>query len=154
VRLSEILQESFVVADIQGVTKEGILRELVEPLRRAKLIRDADSVVEIIMDREKLGSTGIGDGVAIPHGKMPDIDTVLCVVGRSRDGVDFDAVDHKPVHIFFLVLAPEGSAGLHLTALSRISKILRDQTFRKKVLDAAGAHDIYLNIIEEDEQLS
>jgi PTS system nitrogen regulatory IIA component len=110
-------------------------------------------VVKIIMEREALGSTGIGDGVAIPHGKMAGSGNVLCVFGRSKKGVDFDAVDGQPVHIFFLVLAPEDSASLHLKVLSRISKILRDPSFRKKLLKLPDAHSLYESIVEEDEKL-
>jgi PTS system nitrogen regulatory IIA component len=154
VKLAEILRESCVIADIKGVTKKEILFEMVETLKKAKLIDDIDSVVEIIMERERLGSTGIGDGVAIPHGKMKRLKTILCVAARSKEGVDFDAVDRQPVHIFFLVLAPEDSASLHLKVLSRISKVLRDQSFRKQILKLANAHEIYTNIIEADDKLS
>jgi len=154
VKLADILRESSVLADIKGVTKREILFEMVETLRKAKLIDDVDSVVEIIMERESLGSTGIGDGVAIPHGKMKKLNTILCVAGRSKEGVNFDAVDRQPVHIFFLVLAPEDSASLHLKVLSRISKILRDQSFRNKILKLSDAHEIYTNIIEADDKLS
>jgi len=154
VKLADILRESSVIADIKGVTKKEILFEMVETLKNAKLIDDVDSVVDIIMEREKLGSTGIGDGVAIPHGKMKKLSTILCVAGRSKEGVNFDAVDRQPVHIFFLVLAPEDSASMHLKVLSRISKVLRDQSFRKKILKLADAHEIYTNIIEADDKLS
>jgi nitrogen PTS system EIIA component len=154
VKLADILRESSVIADIKGITKREILFELVETLKNAKLIDDVNSVVDIIMEREKLGSTGIGDGVAIPHGKMKKLNTILCVAGRSKEGVNFDAVDRQPVHIFFLVLAPEDSASMHLKVLSRISKVLRDQSFRKKILKLADAHEIYTNIIEADNKLS
>jgi PTS system nitrogen regulatory IIA component len=153
-KLADILRESCVVADIKGVTKREILFEMVETLKKAKLIDDIEPVVEIIMEREKLGSTGIGDGVAIPHGKMKKLNTILCVAGRSKEGVNFDAVDRRPVHIFFLVLAPEDSASMHLKVLSRISKVLRDQSFKKNILKLADAHDIYTNIIEADDKLS
>ena len=153
-KLADILRESCVIADIKGITKKEILFEMVETLRKAKLIDNIDSVVEIIMERERLGSTGIGDGVAIPHGKMKTLNTILCVAGRSKEGVNFDAVDRQPVHIFFLVLAPEGSASQHLKVLSRISKVLRDQSFRKKMLNLTDAHEIYTNIIEADDKLS
>jgi PTS system nitrogen regulatory IIA component len=154
VKLADILRESCVVADIKGKTKKEILLELVEPLKEASLIDNVDAVVKIIMEREGLGSTGIGDGVAIPHGKMKNIDNIICAVGRSKEGVDFDAVDRQQVHIFFLVLAPEDSASLHLKVLSRISKILRDPSFRKTMLKLANAHEIYANVIETDDKLS
>ncbi len=152
-RLADILRESCIVANIKGKSKEEILIELVKPLREARLIEDQESVVEIIMERERLGSTGIGDGIAIPHGKTKAIDTILCTVGTSQEGVDFDAVDRKPVHIFFLVLAPEGSATMHLKVLSRISKILRDQSFRKKLIGLSDAGEIYRSIIAEEERV-
>jgi PTS system nitrogen regulatory IIA component len=153
VRLTDILKESSVISDIKGTTKEKILTELAGQLKAAGLVKDVDSVVRIIMEREALGSTGIGDGVAIPHGKMKGPGGVLVAFGRSRQGVDFDAVDGQPVHIFFLVLAPEDSASLHLKVLSRISKILRDPSFRKKLLKLPDAHSLYESIVEEDEKL-
>jgi nitrogen PTS system EIIA component len=144
VKLADILRESSVIADIKGVTKREILFEMVETLKNAKLIDDIDSVVEIIMEREKL---------AIPHGKMKNLNAILCVAALSKEGVNFDAVDRQPVHIFFLVLAPEDSASMHLKVLSRISKVLRDQSFRKKILKLADAHEIYTSIIETDDKL-
>lgn len=152
-RLVDILKESSVISDIKGKTKKEILTELAGRLDASGLITDNESVVKIIMEREALGSTGIGDGVAIPHGKMAGSGNILCVFGRSKKGVDFDAVDGQPVHIFFLVLAPEDSASMHLKALSRISKILRDPSFRKKLLKLPDAHSLYESIMEEDEKL-
>jgi len=152
-RIEEILKESCVVADIKGKTKGETLFELVDALKKANLIHNLEKAVNVILEREKLGSTGIGDGVAIPHGKMKDIHNIVCAFGRSKDGVDFDAVDRKPVHIFFLLLAPEDSASLHLKMLSRISKILRDPSFRKRLVELTDAHDIYTNVVEEDRRL-
>ena len=152
-RIEEILKESCVVADIKGKTKGETLFELVDVLKKANLIHNIEKAVNVILEREKLGSTGIGDGVAIPHGKMKGIHNIVCAFGRSKDGVDFDAVDRKPVHIFFLLLAPEDSASLHLKMLSRISKILRDPSFRKRLMELTDAHDIYTNVVEEDRRL-
>ena len=152
-RIEEVLKESCVIDSLRGKTKRDILFELVGVLKKADLIDDADKVVNIILDREKLGSTGIGDGVAIPHGKMKGIHNFLCVFGRSLEGVDFDAVDRKPVHIFFLLLAPEDAVNFHLKMLSRISKILRDPSFRKRLIDLPDSREIYKGIIEEDEKV-
>lgn len=152
-RLVDILKESSVVADIKGKTKKDVLSELVGQLVKANLIKDPGPAAAVVMEREALGSTGIGDGVAIPHGKMKGAGEILCAFGRSIGGVDFDAADGQPVHIFFLVLAPEDSASAHLTVLSRISKILRDQTFRKRLLGLPDAHAIYEGIAEEDDKL-
>jgi PTS system nitrogen regulatory IIA component len=152
-RIEEILKESCVVADMKGKTKGEALFDLVDVLKKANLIYNLEKAVNVILEREKLGSTGIGDGVAIPHGKMKGIHNIVCAFGRSKDGVDFDAVDRKPVHIFFLLLAPEDSASLHLKMLSRISKILRDPSFRKRLVELTDAHDIYTNVVEEDRRL-
>jgi len=152
-KIAEILREQCVVADIKGKTKKEIITELVEALEKARLIEDVETVVNVVMEREKLGSTGIGNGVAVPHGKLKNINNIVCALGRSQNGVDFDAVDRGLVHIFFLVLAPEDSASLHLKVLSRITKILRDQSLRKKVIKLSNTHDIYMSILEEDEKI-
>lgn len=151
-KLADILNKSSVVADVKGESKQDILAELATPLKTAGLIEDISPVVKIVMEREALGSTGIGDGVAIPHGKLKNIDNIFCTFGRSKKGVDFDAIDGEPVHIFFLVLAPEDSASQHLKVLSRISKILRDQSFRRKLLNLTDANAIFESIVEEDEK--
>ncbi|MHB8109082.1 MAG: PTS sugar transporter subunit IIA [Syntrophorhabdaceae bacterium] len=152
-RLGDILKESTVICDIKGTTKKDILTELVTPLKDAGLIHDIEPVVRVVLERESLGSTGIGDGVAIPHGKLNNANEVMCVFARSQRGVDFDAIDGEPVHIFFLVLAPRDAASVHLMVLSRISRILRDPSFRKKLLNLSDAHSLYESIREEDEKL-
>jgi len=151
--IEEVLAEPCVIANIQGVAKKDILLELVSTLKMANLIENEQEVVNVILEREKLGSTGIGDGVAIPHGKLKGLGNIICVFGRSLKGVDFDAVDQQPVHILFLLLAPENSASLHLKMLSRISKLLRDPSFRKRLMELGGAHDIYRSIVEEDRRI-
>ena len=152
-RLGEILKQSTVICDIEGSTKKEIVTHLASQLKTAGLIDDSGPVVRVVMERESLGSTGIGDGVAIPHGKIGTSGQVLCVFARSRKGVDFDAADGEPVHIFFLVLAPEDAASVHLMVLSRISRILRDPSFRKRLLELPdNARLLYQSIIEEDEK--
>lgn len=153
-KMQDALKESCVIADIKGVTKKEVLTELVSSLHEAKLIKNVDEAVNVILEREKLGSTGIGEGVAIPHGKMKGIGRILCAFGRSRKGVDYDAVDRKPVHIFFLLLAPEESAGLHIKMLSRISRILRDPSFRKRLTEEGDSAQLYTDIVEEDKKFS
>jgi PTS system nitrogen regulatory IIA component len=150
--MKDALRESCVIADLKGGTKEEVLTELVSALKDAGLVQDVGQAVGVILEREKLGSTGIGDGVAIPHGKMKGLNRILCVFGRSKEGIDFDAVDGKPVHIFFLLLAPEDSAGLHIQMLSRISRILRDPSFRKRLIEEGDDRDLFANIVEEDKK--
>jgi len=151
--IEEVLHESCVVADLQGEAKKDVLIELVSALKKANLIKNEQEVVNVIFEREKLGSTGIGDGVAIPHGKLKSIGKIICAFGRSIKGVDFDSIDQKPAHIFFLLLAPENSASLHLKMLSRISKLLRDPSFRKRLMELDNAHDIYRSVVEEDRRI-
>jgi nitrogen PTS system EIIA component len=153
-KIKDVLKESCVVADLKEQTKNEVLKELAIALKDSGQINDVGTAVGVMLEREKLGSTGIGDGIAIPHGKLKGLRNILCVFGRSIKGVSFDSVDRKPVHIFFLLLAPEDSAGLHLKMLSRISRILRDQAFRKKLLEQTGQGDLYADIISEDEKFS
>jgi len=148
--MQTVLRESCVVADLSGVTKKDILTELASRLKEAGLIKDVEETVDVVMEREKLGSTGIGDGVAIPHGKLKGLGQMLCAFGRSKKGVDFDAVDKEPVHIFFLLLAPEDSAGLHIKMLSRISRILRDPSFRQHLIEEGDSKELYGDIVQED----
>jgi nitrogen PTS system EIIA component len=150
--MKDVLKESCVITDLKGVTKREILLELVKSFKKASFVDNVDEAVDVVLEREKLGSTGIGEGIAIPHGKMKSIDGLICAFGRSRQGVDFDAVDDKPVHIFFLLLAPEESVGLHIQMLSRISRILRDTEFRKHLIEAQENSDLYSDIINQDEK--
>jgi PTS system nitrogen regulatory IIA component len=150
--MKDALKESCVIADLKGGTKKEIITELATALKSSGEISNVEEAVAVILEREKLGSTGIGEGIAIPHGKMKGIDRILCAFGRSKKGVDFDAVDKKPVHIFFLLLAPEDSAGLHIQMLSRISRILRDPSFRKHLTEQGDDGGLYADIVREDEK--
>jgi nitrogen PTS system EIIA component len=151
-RLKDALKESCVIADLKGGTKKEVLTELVTSLKEAGFIDDVQEAVSVILEREKLGSTGIGEGIAIPHGKMAGTDRILCAFGRSKEGIDYDAVDGEPAHIFFLLLAPEDSAGLHIQMLSRISRILRDEVFRKHLVEQSENMDLYSEIVGQDEK--
>jgi PTS system nitrogen regulatory IIA component len=150
--MKDVLKESCVIADLKGGTKKDVLTELIATLKESGFIPSVGEAVNVVLERERLGSTGIGEGVAIPHGKMKGIDRVLCAFGRSKKGIDFDAVDEKPVHIFFLLLAPEDSAGLHIQMLSRISRILRDPSFRRRLIEEGGSADVHADIVGEDEK--
>jgi PTS system nitrogen regulatory IIA component len=103
------------------------------------------------LERERLGSTGIGGGIAIPHGKLGALKSLLMAFGRSRKGVEFDAMDGKPTHLFFLLLAPEDSTGAHLKMLARISRSLKNSVFRERLMTAADGRELYMVIQKEDE---
>jgi nitrogen PTS system EIIA component len=146
----DFLSRSSIVADLSARDKEGVLREIVAHMASSGAIADPSTALAVLMEREKLGSTGIGEGIAIPHGKLPELESVIAAFGRSAEGVEFEAMDGEPVRIFFLLLSPEGSAGLHLKALARVSRLLKSRQFRKELLDAPGGGEIYAKIVEED----
>jgi PTS system nitrogen regulatory IIA component len=107
--------------------------------------------MKVLLERERLGSTGIGDGIAIPHGKLRDINDLVLSFGRSAEGIDFESMDGKPVHLFFLLVAPETCAGIHLRALARIARLLKNGTVRKKLAKVDSREDIFSIIQQEDE---
>ena len=135
---------------MQARDKKGILEELVSPLVETTGI-DQATLVNVLVERERLGSTGIGGGVGIPHGKLTDLQSIALGFGLSRSGVDFESMDGKPTHIFFLLLTPDNSTGLHLKLLARISRLLKKDPFKEKLLQALDRDEIYHAISEEDE---
>jgi PTS system nitrogen regulatory IIA component len=151
-RIQDIIPPEAVVDGLRAETKEGVLRELSEAICRRLPALSPARLTAVLMDREGLGSTGIGEGVAIPHGKIPGIDRLVAVFGRSPAGVQFASLDGKPARLFFLILAPENSAGMHLKALARISRLLKDQRFRARLLAADGAEGLSKVLREADER--
>ena len=149
--MDQIFKIGFLTENMLAKTKVEALEELVNTLIKSGLKLDSAKVIEVLQQREKLGSTGIGDGLAIPHGKIPSLDEIVVAFGRSKKGVDFDSLDGKPVHIFFLLLAPENSVGQHLKALARISKMLKKANFRQKLIETDSKSDLYKLIIEQNE---
>ncbi|HPR15219.1 MAG TPA: PTS sugar transporter subunit IIA, partial [Smithella sp.] len=107
-------------------------------------------IIDILKQRENLGSTGIGEGVAIPHGKISNLNDIVVAFGRSEKGIAYDSLDGKPVHLFFLLLAPENSAGQHLKILAKISKMLKDVYFRNKLIAAKSRDELYQIIIDQE----
>jgi PTS system nitrogen regulatory IIA component len=151
-KITEIIKQDLIVPDLQAKNKKGVIEELVEHLARREPTVNQEELVKVLLEREKLGSTGINDGVAIPHGKLKTIDRLLALFGLSRGGIDFGALDGKSSHFFFLLVAPESSAGAHLKALARISRIARDDSFRENCLKAHTGEELYRIIVQEDEK--
>ncbi len=149
-QIGDLISSDCVIADLKARSKRDVLEELTDVVVRKNKSLNKEAVLSILLEREKLGSTGIGDGVAIPHGKLKNIDRVMISFGRSSSGVLFDAADGKPVHIFFLLLAPEGSASLYLRILAKISRLLKNPTFREKLRYAASAQEIVEAILSEE----
>lgn len=151
-RIAEYMTEADILPDLQATSREDVLREMVEHLLETGKIKDGDGLVQILLDREMLGSTGIGHGVAIPHGRLAGLKEILLVFGRSEKGVQFEAQDGKPVTLFFLLVAPEDSAGLHLKALARISRVLKNPECRAALLNSNDREVLFRSIREEDER--
>jgi PTS system nitrogen regulatory IIA component len=149
-RIIDLLEPGRVVADLKAATKRAVLEELVATLAPGPEKLDRNAVVEVLLERERLGSTGIGDYIAIPHGKLPSLPAMKLAFGRSLKGVDFDSMDGKPSHLFFLLLAPENSAGIHLKVLAKISRMLLSHSFREALLHAATAQDIFRLLADRD----
>jgi len=149
-KITEILSPEMVVAQLRGGTKPEVLTELAECLCNGYKEISFERLLGVLNERERLGSTAIGDGIAIPHGKLRGISRILGVFGRSPQGVDFDSLDGNPTHLFFLLVAPEDSASLHLKALARVSRLFKDASFRQHLLDAPDAGELYRLLKEED----
>jgi PTS system nitrogen regulatory IIA component len=152
-KISEILPDALVVPALQGQTKEAVVRELAEHLAKQHPGIDAGRLVDVLWERERLGSTAIGDGIAIPHGKLAGLRQVLGAFGRHLQGVDFQSLDGRPTQLFFLLVAPEDSVGQHLKALARVSRLLKDRAFRARLLAAPDQGELCRIIREEDERL-
>ena len=152
-KITDFLDEGAASGDLKAETKEAVLRELVGLLVNAGKIKDKDvpRLIKILLDREALGSTGIGQGVAIPHGKSDCVTSLVGAVGISRNGLSFDSLDGESTHIFFLLVAPEDSAGPHLKALARISRLLKEKHFRDS-LKAARDEKTLMKILRDEDQ--
>jgi len=149
-KIADLLDIKAISAELASSKKVEVLAELVDLLRRVQPDLDAAELLAVLIEREELGSTGIGDGIAIPHGKLKGLDRLFMAFGRKRDGIDFDAMDNRPAHLFFLLLAPENEATLHLKALARISKLLRKEDVRRQLLDAPDSATLLSILSQED----
>ncbi|MEZ4485504.1 MAG: PTS sugar transporter subunit IIA [Syntrophotaleaceae bacterium] len=152
-KIVDLLNPAAIVPNLKASIKNAALEELADAIVGVETDLDRNEVVGVLQERERLGSTGIGEGVAIPHGKLKDIDKLLISFGRSEEGVEFDSMDGKPARLFFLLLAPEESVGVHLKTLARISKLLKSPVVRRRLLDAPSSEEIYRIIGEEEEKL-
>ena len=149
-KIIDLLTTESILSEMQAANKKGALEELAKTLVPGPDGLELPKVMEVLLDRERLGSTGIGDNIAIPHGKLPQLSHLVLSFGRSLKGVDFDSMDGKPSHLFFMLLAPVNSAGLHLKALAKISRMLMSQAFRDNLMKAQGAEEIYRLVGERD----
>ncbi|MBM3252192.1 MAG: PTS sugar transporter subunit IIA [Candidatus Omnitrophica bacterium] len=150
----EFLSKKAISTDLKSTNKPDVIKELVELLADAGEIerRDKNKLIDILMAREALGSTAIGQGVGIPHGKSDCVKKLVAAFGISKKGVNFDSLDGEPVYIFFLLVAPQNSAGPHLKALARISRLLKDKYFRENLKQAQDDKAVIRIMNQEDER--
>lgn len=149
-RISQLLSKKSIIADLKARDKKGAIDELASVICEATKA-SAQEISTVLMEREQLGSTGIGGGIAIPHGKLNLVGSIIIGFGLSREGVEYDSLDNKPVHIFVLLLTSENSTGEHLKVLAQISKLLKMDQFKQGLLAARSVDEIYDIITEQDE---
>jgi PTS system nitrogen regulatory IIA component len=152
VKITDFLSVQTVVPSLASREKNAVLQELSEGLVAHYRNLDQQKVLDVLLERERISTTAIGEGVAIPHGKLPNVDRVLGVFARSLEGVDFASLDGAPTHLFFVLIAPENAAADHLKALARISRLLKDEAFRRRLLAGKDSQELYTLIAEEDEK--
>ena len=149
-KILDVMPKEAILDDLKSQNKMGLLEELVTPLAASTGL-NSDDLVRVLRERERLGSTGIGGGIGIPHGKIKGLESLVLGFGLSRKGIDFESIDGEPTHIFFVLITPEDSTGLHLKLLARISRILKNDHFKERLLNAADRDEIFEIIKQEDE---
>ena len=149
-KILDVLKKETILVDLKSKDKKGVIDELVTPVAKLAGI-EHKKLVRVLMEREQLGSTGIGGGIGIPHGKLKGMDSLILGFGLSRSGIDFESMDGKPTYIFFLLVTPENSTGLHLKLLAQISRLLKKEMFKESLLKAADRDEVLTIIEAEDE---
>ena len=151
-KITDFLSVQNVIPTLASREKNAVLREVADGLASAHPPLDKNRVLQVLLDRERISTTAIGEGVAIPHGKLPGVDHVIGVFARSAEGIDFASLDGAPTHLFFVLIAPENAAADHLKALARISRLLKDEVFRRRLMEAKTRQEIFQTIAEEDQK--
>lgn len=149
-RLADVLSEEHIITGLEAGEKRDLLDKMVSRAASLDNAVEKDAVLKAILEREELGTTGIGHGVAIPHGRIKGLRELMVFFGRSEKGVDYDSMDRMPVHLFFLIMAPENSAAAHLKVLASISNLLKNQELRLKLMNANGRSEIYRAIVDAE----
>jgi PTS system nitrogen regulatory IIA component len=149
-KVTDFLKQGAIIADLEATTKAGTLAELATHMASLNPRVNAAELRRVLEERELLASTAIGDGIAIPHGKLDSIGELSGVLARSVPGIEFESIDGRPTHLIFMLVAPVSSTGVHLKALARLSRLFRDADFRRRLLAASGREDMYQVISEED----
>ena len=151
-KITDFLSVQTVMPALVSRDKDAALVELAAGLAGKYDNLDRQKVLSVLQDRERISSTAIGDGVAIPHGKLPGLDKIYGVFARSPAGVDFHSLDGEPTHLFFVLVAPENAAADHLKALARISRLLKDAAFRRRLMSGRDQQELFSLISKEDDK--
>ena len=141
-KLSKFCDENLVVFNLKATTKKEVIEELVDVAASSNMIKDRDALLSDVREREELVTTGVGYGVAFPHAKTKSAKGIVIAFGRSEKGIDFDAMDHRPVQLFFLIAAPEDAIGAHLNVMARLSYLMKSEENRNKLLQASSQGDV------------
>ena len=149
-KIVDLIKREMVVPALQATDKQGLLEELATYMAERHPRIDRTVLSKVLIEREALASTAIGEGVAIPHGKLGAVSEIVACLGRAPEGVEFDSMDGQPTYLFFVLVAPESSTGAHLKALARISRVFKDPEFRRRLLAASDAEAMYHVVAAED----
>ncbi len=149
-KIVDLIRREMLLPALRSTDKTGIIRELAAHIAAQHPDIERGELARVLIERESLASTAIGEGVAIPHGKLSGLTEIVAALARVRRGVDFDSMDGQPTYLFFVLVAPEASTGVHLKALARISRVFRNPEFRRRLLSADDADGMYEVIVEED----
>lgn len=152
-RIIDTLSKDLILSDLQATHKNSVISEFAMAIAKAYPELTVKEIEQILLEREKLGSTGIQDGIAIPHGKIDKLSKIIVSFGRSKEGIDFEAHDNQKTHLFFVLLAPESATGLHLKILAKLSRLLKSATLREKLLKADNAEELYQTLLDADARL-
>lgn len=147
-KLSKFSEENLILFDLKAQVKDEVIDELVELVNTSNMVTDKNSLLKDIRERENLVTTGIGYGVAFPHAKTKSVKGIVIAFGRSNKGIDFEAIDHKPVYLFFLIAAPEDAIGAHLNVMSRLSYLMKSEENRQKLMKATSPGEV-LELIDQ-----
>ena len=150
-KITDFLSRETIVPALVSRDKNAALEEMAGYLGSTHRL-DKDKVLKVLLERERISTTAIGEGVAIPHGKLNGVERVVGVFARSPEGIDFASLDGAPTHLFFVLVAPENAAADHLKALARISRLLKDEAFRRRLMAGQSSQELYTTILEEDEK--
>ncbi|MCH7690016.1 MAG: PTS sugar transporter subunit IIA [candidate division Zixibacteria bacterium] len=147
-KLSKFSEENLIVFDLKAASKESVIEELVDLINVSNMVSDKDMLLKDIKDREELVTTGIGYGVAFPHAKTKSVKGIVIAFGRSNEGIDFEAIDHKPVNLFFIIAAPEDAIGAHLNVMSRLSYLMKSEENRQILMTVTSPGEV-LELIDQ-----